>query len=149
MKKRMLLRGLMGFPLGIALGDLITISSSAIVATGYYYPCVPAFVEIVGSEIGAVMLQTVLCGILGAGFAMASIIWEIESWSIVKQSAIYFTIAAFIMLPIAYITNWMEHSALGFLLYFGIFAAIFVVIWLLQYCIWKIKIQRINAKMRE
>ena len=36
---------------------------------------------------------------------MASVIWEIDSWSLAKQSGIYFSIACVTMLPIAYITN--------------------------------------------
>lgn len=47
---------------------------------------------------------------MGLGFAMVSVIWELDSWSLAKQSSIYFLIACIIMFPIAYITNWMKHS---------------------------------------
>lgn len=144
MKNKIISRGLLGFPLGITLGYLITIIISAIFADGYYSACVPGFIEIIGSEIGAVIVQAVLCGILGSGFAMASVIWEMENWSIAKQSGLYFAITSIIMLPIAYITNWMEHSVFGFLIYFGIFISIFVFVWLIQYFAWKIKLKKIN-----
>ncbi len=147
MKKQAFLRGLLGFPLGIALGYVITIIISLIWANGYYSACVPVLVEQMGSEIAAVILQAVLCGLLGAGFAAASIIWEIENWSIAKQTGIYFLITACLMLPIAYFTNWMEHSFIGFLSYFGIFVGIFVATWVTQYILWKKKIKKLNEKL--
>ena len=41
--------------------------------------------EALGNEIRAVILQALLCGLLGAGFAASSVIWELESWSVEKN----------------------------------------------------------------
>lgn len=149
MKKKALRLGLLGFPLGVAIGYAITILISLIFAEGQYLPCMPALVGEMGSEIGAVVFQAVLCGLLGAAFGAASVIWDIENWSIAKQTGIYFLIVAVSMLPIAWFTHWMERSVLGFLLYFGIFFAVFMFVWVVQYCIWKRKIKAINNKMAE
>lgn len=73
---------------------------------------------------------------------------EHEKWSIAKQTGIYFVIISLTMLPIAYFTHWMERSVTGFLLYLGIFLAIFVFMWVAQYCIWRKKIRRINQRMQ-
>ena len=144
MKKQIIKRGLFGFPVGIAIGFVITIIISVCVRDGNFYPVTPELIETMGNEVNAVILQTVLCGIMGTGFAMASVIWELESWSLAKQSGIYFLIACIIMLPIAYIANWMEHSIGGLLSYVGIFVAIFFAVWFAQYLIWKGKIKKIN-----
>lgn len=144
MKKQIIKRGLFGFPVGIAIGFVITIIISVCVRDGNFYPVTPELIETMGNEVNAVILQTVLCGIMGTGFAMASVIWELESWSLAKQSGIYFLIACIIMLPIAYIANWMEHSIGGFLSYVGIFVAIFIAVWLAQYLSWKRKIKKTN-----
>lgn len=144
MKKKALLRGLLGIPLGIAIGYVITIIISLGWGQGYYSPCVPSLIETVGNEIGAVVLQAGLTGLLGGAFAAASVIWEIDTWSIAKQTGIYFFIASITMLPIAYFTEWMAHTLIGFLLYFGIFVAIFIIIWIIQYCFLKRKIQKLN-----
>ena len=147
MKKKIALRGMLGFPLGITMGYLITIIISLIWANGHYAPCVPDLVTTMGSEINAVMLQTLLCGILGAGFGIASVIWDMENWGIVKQTGIYFLIVSVIMMPIAYITHWMEHSLKGILLYFGIFFIIFVIIWIVQFVIVKHNVKRLNETL--
>lgn len=147
MKKQVLLRGLLGVPLGIAIGYLIAVFVSLSFGDGNFYPCEPELANQLGSEISAVVLQTVLCALLGAVFGSASVIWEMENWSIVKQTGIYFSVTALGMLPIAYFARWMEHSIGGFLLYFGIFFAIFIFMWIIQYCFWKKKIKNINTKV--
>lgn len=147
MKKKIIMRSLLGFPIGIAIGYLITILTSLGWANGYYLPCVPELISVMGNEINAVILQTVLCGILGTGFAASSIIWEMDNWSIVKQTGIYFSINSVIMLPIAYFAYWMEHSIVGFFIYFGIFVLIFVIIWITQFVIVKHNIRKINEKL--
>lgn len=144
MKKKIIKRGLFGFPVGIAIGFVITIIISVCIGDGSFYPVTLKLIETMGNEVNAVILQAVLCGIMGTGFAMASVIWELESWSLAKQSGIYFLIACIIMLPIAYIANWMEHSIGGLLSYVGIFVAIFFAVWFAQYLIWKGKIKKIN-----
>lgn len=144
MKNRIIKLALIGFPVGIVIGFVITLIISAGIGDGFYYPVTPEFIGLMGNELNAVILQTVLCGIIGSGFAMASVIWDIDSWSLAKQSAIYFLIACIIMFPIAYITNWMKHSIAGVLSYVGIFVVIFVIAWLVQYLSWKRKIKRMN-----
>lgn len=144
MKKKLIARGLLGFPIGIAIGFVITIIISACVGDGCFYPVTPELLDTAGSELSAVIVQTALCGVMGTGFAMASLIWEIDSWSLAKQSGIYFAIACMVMLPIAYAANWMEHSVIGFLSYAGIFIVIFLLVWLIQYLAWKGKINKLN-----
>lgn len=149
MKKQAILRGLLGFPLGIAIGYTITIIGSLALGRGSYYPCTPKLIETMGSEINAVVVQTVLCGLLGSSFASSSVVWEIDHWSPAKQSSVYFLITAIIMMPVAYVTNWMQHTLTGFLIYFITFAAIFFIIWIVQYFIWKGKIKKMNNKIKK
>ena len=66
-----------------------------------------------------------------------------------KQSGIYFAIVCVTLFPIAYITNWMKHNAIGILSYVGIFVAIFVITWLVQYFVWKRKVKRMNDGVRK
>ncbi len=148
MLRKVLLRGLFGVPIGIALGYVITIGISCAVAGGYYAPCVPELMDRMGSEIGAVLMQTFCCAIMGAGFGAISYIWEIDHWSLLKQTGIYFVLTSVIMLPIAYITYWMEHTIRGVLIYFVIFAAIFAVIWIVEFLGGKYVVKRMNEKLR-
>lgn len=147
MKKNILLRGAFGFPIGITIGYLITITTSLIWADGYYSPCMPDLISVMGNEINAVILQTLLCGLLGSSFSAGSVIWEIEHWGIVKQTGIYFLIVSVVMMPIAYFTFWMEHSLKGFLSYFGIFVLVFIIVWIAEFMIGRHNIRKINERL--
>lgn len=147
MKRKIFLRVMLGFPLGIAIGYLITIFISLVWANGYYSPCVPELADVMGNEINAVLFQALLCGLLGSGFAGSSVIWEMEDWGLVKQSGIYFLIVSVIMMPIAYVLYWMEHSLVGVLSYFGIFFLIFAVIWIVQYIIARHNVNKLNETL--
>lgn len=149
MKKKILRRTLHGFPSGILIGYLITIFISLGWGQGWYTACNPGLISAMGNEINAVILQSVLCGLMGSGFAAASIIWELEHWSLAKQSVISFLILSVIMMPIAYFLHWMEHTLMGFLSYFGIFALIFIAIWAVQYLIGKYNVTKINANLNK
>lgn len=145
MKKKLILRGALGFPLGISVSHLITILLSLIWADGYYSPCVPELIQAMGNEIKAILLQAFLSGLLGTGFGAASVIWDIEHWSLVKQTGIYFGIVSLIMLPTAYCLYWTAHSAAGILSYFGIFILIFFLIWIIEWIAGKRLVRKMNA----
>ncbi len=149
MLKKIISRGLFGFPMGLAIGYTFTIITSLIWADGYYTPCMPKLVELVGSEIGAVIVQALLCGLLGAGCAGASVIWDVETWGLAKQTGIYFLLISVLMMPIAYITCWMEHSLTGFVNYLGMFACNYAIIWLIQYAFIRHNIKKLNANLHQ
>ncbi|MDD3428451.1 MAG: DUF3021 domain-containing protein [Oscillospiraceae bacterium] len=148
MKKQILQRGALGALIGIVLGDVITVGISLCIGQGEYFPCVPAFVSAMGNQLNAVMMQMLLDAILGAAFGASSLIWEIDKWSIAKQTGVYFFITAMVMMPIAYFANWMHHSFWGMVSYFAIFAGIFVVVWISQYLGWKRRVKKLNDKLK-
>lgn len=147
MKKELLHRIICGLLVGIAVSHFITIGISITVGDGNFYPCVPNLIDRYGSEITAVIIQTILSAVLGAGFAGASVIWEKDDWSLLKQTGIYFAIITVLMMTVAYICEWMEHSVNGVARYFGIFFAIFAVVWVVRYAIWKNRISKIKKKI--
>ncbi len=144
MKRKALVRGLWGFPGGIAIVTGITIIISLGIGDGAYHPCDPAFVAAVGNEITAVIIQTVLSGILGCIYGAASVIWEMADWSLPKQSAVFCVILTVPMMAGGYIMRWMEHSVSGILSFFLIFFAVFIIIWVVNYLGWMIKIRKLN-----
>ncbi len=149
MKKRMIMRGALGMPIGVTISYFISIFTSLIWAEGYYSPCVPELVSFMGNEINAVILQTALSGFLGIGFGASSVIWELEELSMIKQTGVYFLVSSVIMLPSAYFMYWMEHSLMGFLSYFGLFALIFFCIWAVAFFSGKYYVKRMNDSLSQ
>lgn len=149
MKKNFIKRALVGFPIGMAIGQTIAIIISLIFANGYYSPCPPALVENLGSEIGAVVVQTLLSGLIGAIYCGSSVVWDNQTWSLSKQTALYFLILSLTMFPIAYFSYWMQHTFWGFISYFSIFVTIFILVWLVQHFIWKAQVATLNRLKHE
>ena len=122
-------------------------SRSLVHGSGEYAAVAPALIEATGSELNAVLVQFLLTGLIGAGCGAASVIWQLEHWSIVKQSGVYFLLIALLMLPTAYLCHWMEHSFWGMAGYLLIFAGIYLAVWLTQYWIWKGRVRAINRRL--
>ncbi len=147
MKKAALKRTFIGSFAGITIGYIIPMVISLTIADGNFYPCVPSLVQTFDSEVTAVVVQTAMSAVLGGVFGGSSVIWEMESWSLAKQTGVYFALISLVMLPVAYFSHWMPHNFTGALIYFSIFTAIFFVIWTVQYLILRSKIKKINNKL--
>lgn len=149
MKKRIATRCLLGAPIGLAISTLITIFISLTVGDGRYYPVVPELATDFGTELNAVLAQAVFSLLYGAAWGGASVIWEQEGWSILRQSAAHLAVCSLATFPIAYFMRWMQHTPSGFLLYFGIFLCVYAVLWLSLYGAMKKRIRQINERMRD
>lgn len=149
MKKKVVIRCFIGAPIGLAISTIITIAISLIVGDGRFYAVVPEMIADCGTEINAVLLQAICSLLYGAAWAGASIIWEMDHWSILRQTTTHFIICSLCTFPIAYFMRWMNHSILGILSYFGIFIAIYFIIWMSQYMAVKKRIQQINSKVQK
>ena len=149
MKKELLKRMLFGAPIGLAISSIITIIISLTVGDGTYYAVVPELAREMGSEINAVVLQAVLSLVYGAAWAGASIVWDMERWSLLKMTLIHLLITSVASFPIAYFARWMPHSNTGILIYIGIFVGIYLSIWISQYSAMKKKIREMNEKITQ
>ncbi len=147
MKKKIIQRVLIGLLAGITVSYLITIGISLTLNTGSYYPCVPSLAQRAGGEIMAVVIQMLLSAVLGAGFAASSLIWERDDWSILKQTGTYFVAVTPLMMLVAYVCEWMEHSVKGVISYFAIFLVVFIIVWIAQYLSWKKQIGKIDDRL--
>ena len=145
--KKIVSRVLYSFPIGISCSVGISLLLSLIFGEGKYYAFAAPLVSFTGSEVKAMLLQTMLSGILGGVFGGMSFIWEIERWSILKQTAVYFLSVSIPMMGISYLLYWMEHSLNGFLLYFLIFVMVFFVVWIFNFAIYWFKVRRINEEL--
>lgn len=144
MKKKIILRSLVGAPIGLALTVLITVFISLAIGDGNYYPVVPMLIEECGSELKAMILQTICSLLYGAAMAGGSVIWEMEKWSILRQTVTHLVVCSVSMFPVAYFMYWMPHSVVGIIVYYGIFFAIYLGIWLFQYFMAKGHIEEMN-----
>lgn len=147
MKKTIVCRSLLGLPMGIAISYSITVMISALLADGNYYPVVPELAAKTTSELDAVLIQLLCSAVYGAVFGGASVIWEAESWSLLRMTLTHLTVISISSLPIAWFLEWMPHTALGVVIYFAIFYGIYAIVWLSQYSVMKKRVRQMNAQL--
>ena len=149
MRKEIIKRCLFGAPVGLAIGTIVTIFISLSVGDGKFYAVVPTLITDMGSEINAVVLQAVLSLVYGAAWAGASVVWDMERWSLLKMTLVHLAIASVATFPIAFFARWMPHTLVGILMYIGIFLFIYAGIWISQYSAMKKKIKEMNEKLQK
>ena len=149
MVKEFFKRAIMGSMIGVFINVFNSIIISYCVNDGNYYPVVPQLADKCGGDTNAVAVQTAVTMVYGAVMAGISVIWELERWSLLRQTATHFVICSAMTLPVAYFMQWIEQSLAGVLVYFGIFAAIYVIIWVSIYYSTRKKIKQMNSRVEE
>lgn len=147
MKKKIILRCLIGAPIGIAINTIIAIVISLIAGDGSFYAVVPELAEDCGTELNAVMLQAAVSLLYGAAWGGASVIWQTEEWSLLRQTLTHLAVCSVATFPIAWCMRWMTHNISGVIIYFAIFLAIYLSIWCSQYFAIKRRIRQMNEKV--
>ena len=85
MKKKIIRRCLAGMPVGVMISVVITIIISLTNGDGKYYMVHPDLVTDCGTEIAAVIIQTLCSMLYGAAFAGASVVWDTD-WSLLLRT---------------------------------------------------------------
>lgn len=150
MKKKLLIRSLIGAPIGVTISLIITIIFSLCLGHGEYFPAPHELIEwFGGDETVAVIVQLFFSLLIGAICSGASVIWEIEKWSLLKQTGLHFLIVAIPFMGIGYIMNWLPHYLYGALGYIAGFILVYIIMWVSIYFSSKSKIKKINRHLQE
>ncbi len=96
---------------------------------------------------GALMAQLIGSGIYGAIAMGGSVVYEIESWSLLRATVTHYvtTFASFFV--VNFLLKWFD--GLTVLIAFLFFTAAYFIIWIIQYTSWKRQIKRINQELSE
>ena len=149
MKKNILVRALLGFPLGVWISYTITIVFSLALAEGIFWAVTPVLIPFAGGEMQAVVLQYFLSGLLGAVCCASSCVWEAQDWSLLKQTVVHFVMIVGSMLPVAWVCGWMPRDVKGAVLYIILFLVIYICIFIGIFLYWKRKIKEMNSRIHE
>lgn len=148
MKKEVALRLSVSVPGGIAIGFVVPLIISIIRGSGDYIPCTPALVELAGSEINAVIIQMVCSAFIGVASGVGSLIYEIENWSLFRQTATYFLLNGAAINITALTCRWMDFSILSTIVFLIQYAVIFFIIWFIIYAVNYHNIKKMNSKIK-
>lgn len=153
MKKKLFQYIIFGFVMGIFISITMSVLTSFIISqiigTPVFSYTSPAFVEKIGNEWVAAFTQYCLSGLLGIGFSLSALIWQVRKWSLLKQVIINFIVTASIMFIVAWFSYWMPHTVKGVIIYYSIFIAIYIIIYIINYFYWKNKLKKLNESIQK
>ncbi|WP_370295768.1 DUF3021 domain-containing protein [Rossellomorea marisflavi] len=87
--------------------------------------------------------------ITGAYFSVASMVFKIEDWSMMKQTVIHYTASLLILFPVfTWLTGWIAVEPAQLLSGLGIFTGIYMFNWLGWYLYYKQIAKKMNESIR-
>ncbi|WP_027107283.1 DUF3021 domain-containing protein [Ligilactobacillus ceti] len=137
---------LVGALMGVGIGYIIALCFS--VKWGAFSPAPLVLVEKVGNIKAAEMLA-LYSGLVGAVFAGTKFIWDIEKWSLVKSSFVYFTINLLVMSCAGYRLYWFSHNIKNYFSFLSVYIVIFIAIWVVTYFKNKKNVKELNDKLNQ
>lgn len=147
LKKEAVKRAIMGFMYGVFIGQTILILESLMARDGNFYPVAASLVDLAGTKIAAVIIQYFLTGLIGTTFAATTVIFEMDSWSLLRQTILHFIITSIVMYIAGFLCGWFPHKLSSTLIWFGIFIVIYVIFWISFSSYYKNKVKKMNEAL--
>lgn len=147
LKKEAVKRAIMGFMYGVFIGQTILILESLAMRDGNFYPVAASLVDLAGTKIAAVIIQYFLTGLIGTTFAATTVIFEMDSWSLLRQTILHFIITSIVMYIAGFLCGWFPHKLSSTLIWFGIFIVIYVIFWISFSSYYKNKVKKMNEAL--
>lgn len=139
-------RAVIGFLLGVLLGNLIAYLTAENSENALFVA--PQLIKILGSESKAFLLQSILSGLIGiAGFAGMSF-YDIDSWSMTRTIVVHFLIILIVFLICAKILFWIGSFFDAFIL-IVIMSVAYFAIWLIMTAIYRAQVRKLNKNQEE
>jgi hypothetical protein len=143
-KKALVKRAVLGFIYGVFIGQTILIIESLFMRGGNFYAVSNSLLELAGSKIAAVIIQYFLTGLIGTTFAATTVIFEMDSWSLLRQSITHFIITSIVMYVAGFLCGWFPHTLVSTLIWFGVFVVVYLIFWICFSLYYKNKVKKIN-----
>ena len=145
MKRKAIIRIVVGFIVGAVMGNLITL----FVNLGYNegLSIVPPHqVEAIGYAL-ALTLQTILSGVLGVICIGGIYFYDVESWSLLKATMAHSMSVLIGFIVVFAVLGWVPFTIVNCLVIAVIVLVVYALIWLIMYLIWKKEVEKMNKDL--
>ena len=145
MAKKVIRLAVIGFILGAAIGNVISLLSG-----GPSHMATDKALSMTGGSVaGALILQSVIEGLMGAANFAGVALYEAESLNLVKATLFHFLIVLGTYFPTAFFLGWIKIEVLDIAVMTLIMAAAFFVIWLIFYLIYRKQTKELNELQKK
>lgn len=147
MLKKTILRALIGFLIGIVIGNLIAILTGAFDTGGVTFAS-QRLLEIAGGNgILAVLLQSLFSGLYGAACFAGMSFYEAERMPLAAATALHCALIVLLFVPIALLLGWVG-GILEILIIAVIQLVVFFIIWLILWAVYKKQVRELNEMQK-
>ena len=140
-------RAILGFIYGVFIGQTILILESLMAGDGNFYAVSTYLVNHTSTRLAAVIAQYFITGFIGLSFAATTVIFEMDSWSIIAQTALHFVINSIVMYVSGFLCGWFPHTVSSTLIWFGVFIVVYLIFWFAFTMYYKKKTREINKAL--
>lgn len=146
--KKYVLRGLIGMCISLAAGQLICLVVSLAIHNGTWYGYWPIMERQYGSQLAAMLIQTLCNAVLGFIFGFITAIWDKDRWSLTRQTITHFVLVTTVCVLSGYLCFWYPHRLSGVLIALAEYIIIYVIIWICIYTNYRRSVNQINSTKR-
>ena len=141
-------RAAIGFLLGMAVGNIITVVSSML-SGGQVLFFTDALLLRTGNEVLAFLVQTLLSGVIGAVAWAAMGLFEIETWGLVRAEVTHCLLILLTLIPIALYLGWMKPTFESVVLLSGCMAFSDVVVFCIMTAYYHREVAELNEMLKD
>lgn len=154
MWKKSVSRGVVSFALCVTVNIIVlmikTMSTVKMTGDAQAMPeLVPEYAAFFDNPFMALMVQTLLCGLIGFAFGCCSVIMEIAKWSMVRQAVVHFLLTACVWVPVSIFCWGLGRYLISFISVFLSMVFTYTVVWTCQIIICRREVARINAQLMQ
>ncbi len=143
MLKKTLKSALIGFLLGIVIGNVIAILTGSSDTGGVTFASSKLLDIAGGNGVVAMLLQSLFSGLYGAACFAGMSFYEVERLPLAVATALHCALIVLLFIPISYLLGWVG-GIVETLIIAAIQAAAFFVIWLILYSVYKKQVRELN-----
>lgn len=132
--KKALILGGIGFIVGLLIGLTVSFLTNEAPLDGFAFDSYLCFELLIG-------------GIYGAMAMGGSVVYDIESFSIARSTAIHFFITFVGFHLLAYVQGWLRPEETWYILLTIAWLIAYFIIWLVQYLIFRHKVKQLNEDL--
>lgn len=147
MIKKTIKMAVIGFVLGMAIGNIIAIATTHFGGGGDTLIFSPLLLEKTGSAAGALAVQTLMSGLLGAISFGSTVLYELDSPPLTLVSITHCAICLAAYFPIALFLGWISPTVRDIGTMSFIMIAVYMVIWLIMYARYKTEVREMNEML--
>lgn len=147
MWKKIVSRAGISMAVSCLITQLFSLAVMLIVNDSDFVPLVPDYLAHFESPLLAMSISIILTGVIGGVFGGASVIYDLERWSFLKQGVVHFIVTSAVWIPISVYLWGLGKNPTTLISILISFVVTYGIIWFMQYLRMRDTVRKINEKL--